>query len=600
MGTSQYPTNQSPIGMANNPQLLVTAADAAQEAPSGPIAPTNRPDFQRQEYKDLHPLLEMCRDLMDGTAVIHAKGPMYLPKFPAERQDTYQHRSTTTEVFRAFARTVQAAVGMITATPPALVEDTATPEIQSDWEDIDLQGTHGEVFAKQLCEEGVVSGLMAVLVDFPPVPSDVALHLGDAKALNLRPYWTKIPRDHILSWVIEPPDWEGIVRDFKAGIITTEQAQSFARSHVLRQVVIYEPTDVATGQFGTVTRDRYRVLTLSDDGVAFVVYEKRDGDAGSQQDIFVIVASGEMLGYKNQPLHQIPLALGYAGRKRGPLLADLPLLALAELNIGHYRVSANRRYLLDLCHAPTLVIIGITPDDGSDTGGHPAHRHVSLGPNAQLHLPTGGDAKWIAAQPTALNSSKEEKDDLLTQMGVLGMSFLAKDRRNQQETALGRRLDDAAENATHATAARALQDCLEQAFVFHAQYRGTEPPSCTVKTTFAADQVDAVLAGVLWQAVAGDRIPIEAFLEYVQTGKLPDEIDLDEVNAMRAAKDQMAADAQTAQLATLHAALAGKNGQPGNQQPPAKGKGGKSGKVPPQDGADDNSGDGTDIQPENV
>jgi hypothetical protein len=228
------------------------------------------------------------------------------------------------------------------------------------------------------------------------------------------------------------------------------------------------------------------------------------------------------------PLPAIPLALNYAGRKMADFVADSPLLALAELNIGHYRVSADRRYLMRVCHAPTLTITGVESEVDDDTG-RPKKREYKVGPNAVLEL-TGQNAKaaWISADPGALTSSKEEKDDIMRQMAAVGMSFLARDRRSGSETAEGRRLDDAAENSTHATAARGLQDCLEQAMVFHAAYRGTEPADIAVNLAYANSQMEPAVLQILWQAVMADRLDMETFLHALQFGTLPDNFNADE------------------------------------------------------------------------
>ena len=116
------------------------------------------------------------------------------------------------------------------------------------------------------------------------------------------------------------------------------------------------------------------------------------------------------------------------------------------------------------------------------------------------------------------------------------MSFLGKDRRANAETATGRKLDDAAENATHAVVARALQDVLEQAGRFHALYRGIDvTPDVSVNTTYADPTIDPQIAAILWQAVVADRMPMETFIAFVRTGQLPDDFDAAEYALLAAA-----------------------------------------------------------------
>lgn len=490
----------------------------------------SRPNYKRPEYTDAEPARTMCRDLMASTATIQNAGTKYLPKHPGEDQSDYEVRKKKAEVFRAFARTVEAAVGMIHAVPVTLGKD-ADATAKQDWEDIDCQGTHGEVLARHLTEDGIVDGFAGILVDYPPIPPGVTLNAREEEELGIRPFWVKILRHQIISWMVEVPNWTELLKAYAAGAITAAAVRAFAKQTVLRQVVIHEPTEQRDGEFGRRVADRYRILTLTAEGVTFRVVEAVTAN-GMVTD-FKEIASGAMTGANRQPLPAIPLAMYYAGRKSGAFVADPPLLPLAELNIGHYQVSADRRYLMSICHAPTLVITGI---DDKDENGKP--RVFKTGPNRALILPPeNAKADWIAASSDALATSKEEKEDLVRQMAAVGMSFLAKDRRGVEETARGREIDDAAENATHATAARGLQDCLEAAWVFHAAYRGITPPSIEVNTSYAASNVDPQIAGLLWQAVLVDRLDMETFLAYVRTGDLPENLDPNAEALLSAARE---------------------------------------------------------------
>jgi hypothetical protein len=190
-----------------------------------------------------------------------------------------------------------------------------------------------------------------------------------------------------------------------------------------------------------------------------------------------------------------------------------------------------------LCHAPTLFLAGI--EEEVDELGRRVP--ITVGPNSVLVAKdANAKAAYVSADPAALDSSKEEKEELVRQMATLGMSFIGKDKQGMNETATGRALDAAAENATHATVARGLQDGLEQAFRFHAAYRGVTAPEVTVTTSYASPNVDPQLATLIWNAVAGDRMPIEAFVAYLKTGELPDDIGV-QVETLRLIQNEQAA-----------------------------------------------------------
>jgi hypothetical protein len=346
------------------------------------------------------------------------------------------------------------------------------------------------------------------------------LTLADEQALGLRPFWVPIPASRIVSWVVDVPQWGALLAAWQDGALTAEQVKSYAKQTITRQVVIHEPTDVSAGTFGVTCKDRYRVLTLTDAGVTFAVWEKRKAE-GTQGEHFVLVASGTMQQAGRRPFREIPLAIVYGGRSPAPFVAEPPFLSLAELNLDHYQVSADRRYLMRLCHAPTLFLAGIEED--KDEAGN--RIPIEVGPNAVLTaMDANAKASYVAADPRALDSSKQEKEEIVRQMAVLGMSFIGKDKRGMAETATGRALDDAAENASHATVARGLQDGLEQALRYHAAYRGLKAPSITVNTHYASPDVNPQIAAVLWTAVAAGQLDMDSFLAYIKTGDLPDDV----------------------------------------------------------------------------
>lgn len=488
---------------------------------AGNARTTQRPDFKRADYVKAQVKRALCNAAFGGSGPIRDGGETYLPKWPAEKPEHYKIRAAIVQFARYYARTVEAAVGMIcgAGTPVEVVH--ADPLIASDIEDIDGQGTHIEVFAKHLATDCINGGFTAIFVDYPPIPPGITLRHDEDLALGLRPFWVLVPADRILSWIIEAPNWARLVQPFVAGTMSAETVASYAKQVITRQVVMYEPTDVVSDAFGAITVDRYRVLRLTDDGVTYTVWEKRKAD-GNNGEYFLQIATGFQCGHQNaQPLREIPLAVVYGGRKVAPFVAEPAMMSLAELNIDHYQVSADRRYLMRLCHAPTLFMEGIDQEADEDGRKIP----IKVGPNSVVNGPIGSSMKYISADPKALDSSKEEQQTIVDQMSALGMAFLGVDGRWNQ-TATGRVLDDSAEGATHSTIARGLQDGLEQAFRFHAIYRGvTTPPEVMVKTVTASPQVDPQIASVLWQAVVAHELDMASWIEYIRTGALPDDID---------------------------------------------------------------------------
>ncbi|MCO4101113.1 MAG: DUF4055 domain-containing protein [Gemmatimonas sp.] len=521
-----------------------------------------RPDFKRPEYVDLEPSRRLSRAMMGGTRAVRALGTEALPKWPAEEPAFYRLRAKIAQVTRYTARTVEAVVGMVVGTPPTLAEGTDA-RIMADAEDIDRRGTHLDVFARDLTQEAIVGGLAGILVDAPPVPDGLRLTLANEQRMGIRPYWVLVTAEQLVSWVTESPDWARIMADYASGALRDEDVARLSTQQIVRQVVIAEVTNVRAGEFGVVARDRYRVLMLTDQGVRFRVWEHVPAVDGAAEH-FRMVNEGAMLGAGRRELPAIPLAIAYPKRPSAPFVSEPAVLGVAELNLDHYQLTADRRYLLKHTHSPTLYLFGV--DAERDETGQ--EKPIRVGPNSVIRS-RNADAKigYAAAAPDALEASKEERDEIVRQIAALGMSFLAKDRQSGgTETAKGRGLDLAAENATHATIARGVQDALEQALMFHGLYRDCPAPSVEMHTAYAAPEVDAQMAGVLWQAVIADKLDVDTWLTFLRTGKVPESFNYAEYAADLAAAgaaDQEAEDEAARQL------LGDGEGDTGDNQPAA-------------------------------
>lgn len=522
--------------MADQPTPRTIPADAAAGA---------KPNFERPEYVAGKPAGRLSRAMMAGSRGIREMGEEAMPKWPGEDPGFYKVRASIARVARYYLRTVHAIVGMVVGTPPTLAED-ALEVLREDAEDIDGQGTHFEVFARRLTLEAAVGGYAAVLVDAPPVPLGLVLTLADEQALGLRPYWALIRAEQIINWTVEAPDWVALLVAWSKQELTSDQVRRVARHLVVRQVVIHEPCDVADGEFGVRTANRYRVLSLDTNGVRFVIWEQRKAE-GAAGEHYVVIAEGPMLGGKRQPLPAIPLALAYSQVPSAPFVCEPLAQPVAELNLDHYQLTAERRYLLRITHAPTLGLFGF--DDETDADGNV--KPVKVGPNAVLKSRNPeAHAEWISAEAGALSESREERDDVVEQIAAIGASFLGRDRQRGTETARGRALDMAAEHQMHALLGRGVQDALEAAWGFHALHRNVEPPSVEMHTVQIAPEVNAQVAQLLWDAVLSERLDMEEWLAYLRTGQVPQSHERAAADLLAAAEAKRQADEERQRLTT--------------------------------------------------
>lgn len=507
--------------------------------------PDDLPSTPRLEYLLAAPDTALIRDELAGTRAMHAsaRAKDYIPKYRAEKPESYKHRSTIAKFYGGLGRTLSASVGMLFAKPPKPT-DAWPAEITAHWENLDGRGAHGDVFVKRKAADAMADGFTAILVDFPSVPDGLVVHGGNEGALNLRPRWVSYARADVLSW--------------RTAVLENVET--------LTQVVLREGAAIAAGRFGTRPVVRYRVcsLQLTPDGARAAVWELLEERKDAMGEVAIVsVARGAFRDKAGAAFPDIPLAVVYAGRTDAVLCAHPPLLDVAWANLEHWRVATNLRYYEDLACFPQPTVEGeIAPDQNGQVGT------FQLGPGVLVRVTAGSTFKWTEVAGTsiaALRASLAEKKD---EIAELGASFLAKKTRGV-ETAEAKRLDAAAENSSLATSAQGIEDGINLALGFHARYLGIpaeQAPTITINTDFDTGALDAQTMVAYVTAVKDAGLPARLLLEAWQVGGRigPDE-DLDALEAEIMANAAALAD-QQAQAAKDAATLAAQSG--GQPSPP--------------------------------
>ena len=461
---------------------------------TAPVAlPQSQPDTKHPRYRTMRELWQVCRDFLAGTATVRAAREKYLPRHEAEDEASYNLRLLYAVVYNAFARAIDALTGLAFQNDPTLGEDVG-PLTTADWENINLQGTHGDVFARRLLLEGLTTGYVGVLVDMPPNPGN--LTLAQERAQGIRPYWVMYRAEQIVNWRV------GRQADGTIG---------------LTLLVLDEPLEEPDGLFGHKTTAQFRVFR-KDEPTGPVVWQVWRQLPNKQ---YAVTSEGVL----TQP--RIPFALGRFGPTASDAWLDTrpPLYDLAELNIAHYRVATDRRHIMHLACVPILAEIGSTPPK-------PGQQERVIGPGALVQIPNPeGDLKYVEPGGTALAPTREELQDLERRMAQVSLAFLASDTR-AAETAEAKRIDSAAQNATLSAAIRTLEDLLEEALGYHATYRQERPGGISLNREFEELNLTPEMIKVLSDMVAVGQLDLDTFWELLKQGRiLPPGFKADEVKA---------------------------------------------------------------------
>jgi hypothetical protein len=472
-----------------------------------PASEAYLPSTPSAQVRKFAPSVEMCRDLWAGNERLHEKGPQYLPKEPGEASDDYRVRLARSVFYNVFRHTITGLAGFVFRTDPALGEDVPTGIVKA-WENIDLAGTHGDVWARRLLVDRMITGWAGILVEFPKTGG--AQNPYEESSGAVRPYFVPIQREQVMS----------------------ARFVSDGGRPVLTQLVIRECGTVAMGSYGEREQVRYRVLYRTEGVVGFRLLEVTE-------DKRILVADEGT--YTTQA--EIPIAWV------GSLDEAPPFLDLAYLNVAHYQQWSDHATSIHKTCVPVLFTAGFDLPD------------AVIGPNSGVNSPNPGSTmEYVSHSGQALAQAKAALDDLLNQMAALGLAALASEKR-AAETATAKRISKGATDSALAVLARELQDGLEQAAGLMARYMGLgdDGGSVEINRDFGDTGMAAEMLTAYVGAVANAGLPVRVLTEAMQRGGLlSEDVDLDEMDAelmanAEAAQEQQRLDAE-AKMAALRAA----------------------------------------------
>lgn len=466
------------------------------------------PDTRSPAYLRMEPRWRRCRTLMAETDGVRDAGEEIIPKLEGEEDDDYEARTQVCALTNAFKRTVKAMAGLVLQKRPVLGDDMPAV-LKTLAENINASGSHLAAFVWQLVIDALVDGHAGILVDYQRLDAqsvdtsrasaaaEAALKNGgeldasDEPALGLRPYWVK----------------------FKAADIFLAMYKTVNGQRTLVLLVLREISEELSNPngFGVQAVVRYRVYRRVGQTVTCEVWKSIQAQTPAIEHTAITL--------KN--VTAIPFAWAVsgdviAGDVMAPSETAPPLLNLADLNIEHHNVRTDKRHLERLACIPTIKRKGYV---APIVDGEPDPAPVLLGPKQVNDIPLEGDIEWFSPDVTVLEPITNSIADLKADMGAAGLAFLAPETR-AAETAEAKRIDSAAQNASLATFASNLQDALELAFQFTAQFLKTTAGKVTVNTDFEGTVLDSSMVSALGTLAANGNLSIDTLLETLERGRV--------------------------------------------------------------------------------
>lgn len=342
-------------------------------------------------YEDNIDRWETMRDVLDGEDAVKSKAARYLPQ-PAGRSDEdFAKYIQRAQFFDATSKTANGMVGGVFRKPPTM-EVPSIVEYLID--DADGKATPLEQLAKDATGEVIGLGRLGLLVDMPNVPE--AKRLDEEREMGAEARLYPYKAESIINWSYA-----------RVGSI-------YQLSRVVLRESIEEP--VEDDEFATAFVESYRVLDLEAEdptlgtgaGYRVRIFQKNDADEWAVASEYrPTMPDGTRMDF-------IPFTfLGSADNT-----ADVdkpPLIDIANVNVGHYRNSADYEDALFMVGQPTPVITGL---DNQFIEKHKGQ--FVIGSRTAWMLPKDSSATMLEADRdlAALSGAMDSKEGQMIQLGA--------------------------------------------------------------------------------------------------------------------------------------------------------------------------------------
>lgn len=447
--------------------------------------PANIP---HNEYNSWASKALKTRTVTSGEEAVKSMGQTFLPQLSGLSLGEYEDYKDRAQFYNATRRTLSALVGSVfrrdaTFTRPA--------EMNPIIEDMDLDGVGANHFTKKVLKEVLTVGRHGILVDYDN---------------NLkRPYCTHYVGETIINHRV----------GLQNGIMQMEM------------VVLAEARSVpGDDEFSTEHIEAYRVLRLVDGVYTQQTYTKI-GNTFEGGPIITPTVQG-------RPLEYIPFVIVNTS-SLGCDYEDSPLLDLANLNINHYKFSADIGHALHFTSLPTPYATGVDQIGGDSRDTTP----LRIGSTNMMMLPQGATVGMLEFSGAGVASLRQYLNDCENKMGKLGARLLEKPS-TQPETAETASIRQAAEGSALIAVVEAVDAGITQALKYCADYMNIDIDSIQVELNrdFIAAMIDTKSLTDLIKAYQEGGISEETLYYQLHKGEIlpPDHNKQEEIQKLQELK----------------------------------------------------------------
>lgn len=420
--------------------------------------------------------------VLSGSDSVKGAAESYLPMLEGHREDpdSYSRYVNGAMFMNATERCISAYIGAIFRKDPTI---TVPARLKPRLDNVNGSGDSFYTFAKRVTRHNLSFGRYGLLVEAPAPPKPGERSLVD-------------PQDPAgnLPWIA----------GYEARDIRCWRTRTVAGRRIVDQIILHERIEVpGDTEFGFKYESQYRVLDLDDGYYRIRIFAETDGGETYQvgEDILPTV-NGQRLRY-------IPFIFVGPTDLR-PDITRSPILDLVDVNLSHYRSSADLEIGRSRLAFPLVVVIGAEGDPIP----------LKFGGDHALWLPAGADAKFLEFSGKGLDELAAALPQKEGYMAALGARLLQEPNR-QTEAAETHYIKQSSENSTLASVAKTTSDALKQALTYMAEWvSASGEVKCELNTDFFDVPISPQAITSLVAAVQAGLMPVDDFLWVLKQGEL--------------------------------------------------------------------------------
>lgn len=478
-------------------------------------------DTPHAEFTALAKVWRMIRDCVGGSRFVKGAAQTYLPILSEQNPEDYQSYRDRALFFNATSRTAKGLHGLIYAKPAVV---TSPAKLDPFIADATLSGVKFIDYCKDVSDQQVTVGRGGTLIDFNQDEN--------------RPYVSLYRAESIINWKTKRVKGQVML----SMLVLFEYDPEY--------IAMTATSQNTPDEFDSTEYEQWRVYKLNDDGqgsgyVTCQIWRRVQntskinlpGTGGPAQATNNFVMVNEFTPTRRmKTLQQIPFI--FHGSENGlPMCNKPPLEDLADLNIAHYRTSADNENALHVLGVPTPYVTGHTAGEDDD--------EIALGSTRALIF-TNPEAKvGFLALDADLSALRDSLSDKQEQMAALGARML-EPQKEAVEAAATHQLRQSSETAALTNISLVGSATLTLVLKWVYWWISTEEmPNliddklCLVKLNedFVDESVDAVLFANMLAALMAGKISYETWFKFLQDGEI--------VAADRTVEEEQAAIATT-------------------------------------------------------